>query len=748
MLPRTHTMFPDLTFQPVWPWPMVAGLAAVALGATAWSYHRQRALASRARRGLLLAFRLAGVASLLFILLRPMTHAPAPVAKDRPVLFVDADFSLSMNTPDCAGTTRWAAVASALRAGEGTHWWQLARDYDLRFATFGNLVQPDTLSALAARPRAEAQRTDLTAPLAAAADEARARPVAGVCLLGDGRENAGGDPMAAALALKAAGVPVFAACVGAGQDARDVYCRARFSQNFLFAGQPAELDVAVAHSGYDRFHVNVQLAREGRPVATKQAVLNQGVVHVPFPIQEDHRGLFTYTVKVDPLPGEGDTRNNERTLFARVVDRKTRVLIVEGRPYWDTKFLQRTLQQDPNVEVDAVFQLSAGKTFGLRQHTSEDDLVKRTAPAPLGMPRTREELYRYDCVILGRGLDRLVDRDTPALLRDFVSERGGSLVFFRGTSREPLAGLSDLEPVIWDEASLRDVRLEITPEGRASPVFAFHQEQPPEVVVRALPALVSVTRTRGEKALSVVLAAATPPGVSTGRVAALAYHRFGLGKVMSIGAAGLWRWAFLPDAQDEVRDVYAQFWGQLVRWMVSDSDFLPGTDLSLRTDRYVYQPGERVRFIVRSKMSRTNEIFHIEVTPPDGPATELAAAYSAESGGFTALGATGPEGVYRAVLRGAGTNVVEARYTAYADLDEARLVASDPDLLANICRTTGGKMLGLDELGQLPKLLGDWHRRAREEAQPADAWDTRSAYFFIALFFSIEWYFRRRWGLV
>jgi hypothetical protein len=47
-------------------------------------------------------------------------------------------------------------------------------------------VQPTTLANLTAKPRAEGYRTDLTAPLAAAAEEARTRTVAGLCLLGDG----------------------------------------------------------------------------------------------------------------------------------------------------------------------------------------------------------------------------------------------------------------------------------------------------------------------------------------------------------------------------------------------------------------------------------------------------------------------------------------------------------------------------------------------------------------------------------
>jgi hypothetical protein len=109
-------MFPDLIFQPVWPWPLLAGLSALAIAACAFAYHQQRALASRGRRAFLLLFRLAGVASILFILLRPMMREATPGPKDKPVLFVAVDHSLSMNTPDVAGTTRWATVTAALRA--------------------------------------------------------------------------------------------------------------------------------------------------------------------------------------------------------------------------------------------------------------------------------------------------------------------------------------------------------------------------------------------------------------------------------------------------------------------------------------------------------------------------------------------------------------------------------------------------------------------------------------------------------
>ena len=80
--------------------------------------------------------------------------------------------------------------------------------------------------------------------------------------------------------------------------------------------------------------------------------------------------MFKYTVSVTPLAGEAVPVNNRRTLFARVVDEKPRVLLLEAEPYWETKFLQRVLRADPNLELTSVFQLSPKKLFAIREHTS------------------------------------------------------------------------------------------------------------------------------------------------------------------------------------------------------------------------------------------------------------------------------------------------------------------------------------------------------------------------------------------
>ena len=109
-------------------------------------------------------------------------------------------------------------------------------------------------------------------------------------------------------------------------------------------------------------------------------------------------------------------------------------------------------------------------------------------------------------------------------------------------------------------------------------------------------------------------------------MATLAYLRYGQGKVMAIVGQGLWRWAFLPPDLENYGKVYEEFWTQTVRWMVSESDFLPGQNLSVRTDRSGYAPNETVTLLGYLRGGQRGVPPALTLTLPDGRTTRIAAA--------------------------------------------------------------------------------------------------------------------------
>src|SRR5262249_45839062 len=159
-----------------------------------------------------------------------------------------------------------------------------------------------------------------------------------------------------------------------------------------------------------------------------------------FEVSQAKPGLYRYEVRADPLPGEVSQANNLATSLVRVVDKPVRVLLLEGKPYWDAKFLMRTLLLDPSIELDSVVRVGA-KRFMRR--TLSRSAKEAAAADPVQeewkvLPDFAEFLAREDClpsyqmVVLGRDADVFLTEPVLAQLRTWIGREGGSLVCYRG----------------------------------------------------------------------------------------------------------------------------------------------------------------------------------------------------------------------------------------------------------------------------------------------------------------------------
>ena len=93
------------------------------------------------------------------------------------------------------------------------------------------------------------------------------------------------------------------------------------------------------------------------------------VVHpITFEISRDKPGLYRYQIEVESLPEEVTAVNNRATLLVRVVNEPVQVYVLEGKPYWDAKFLIRTLAEDRSVELTSIVQIAPGRA--MKRHIS------------------------------------------------------------------------------------------------------------------------------------------------------------------------------------------------------------------------------------------------------------------------------------------------------------------------------------------------------------------------------------------
>ena len=748
-----------LQFDPPFLPLQTAALALLAVVAAFWLYTRWE-LRQRVRRNrALLLLRGAVVLLLACILLNPIVTVSAPQAQGKAPFLLLLDTSRSMNTADVAEpgetnrATRWAAAQRAVLENRALLD-ALNRRYSVRVYGFDSRATAQPAEALLQQAKPDGSGTSLGDAISQAVNANRPptnsrapnAPMGGLLLVSDGRDNGTAYPVDAARLAKSLGFPVYTACVGQETRAQDIQVVAKRPQMFGAPGQTIEMTAELHDSGIAETRLRVDLLKEGKRVASRNVTLSPGRREITFPVTEARKGFYRYAFACSVAPGETNESNNRANVFLNVMDTRARVLLLEGRPSWDAKFLAQTLRDDPTITLDAIYQLTPNRPFAL----------SGSADRPtLRVPHTVEAFAHYDVVILGKGYEEFFDAAATEALKQWVGDRGGDLVFLRGRADERTPALSALEPVTYSDQEIEAARVRLTEAGRSHPGFAFTGEEDAQTVVQKLPALISATRVQGEKALAVVLARA--PGIAeedadAQEMAVLAYQRYGQGKTLAVVGQGLWRWAFLPPELERYGRVYDEFWAQTIRWLVSESDFLPGQNIALRTDRTSYSSKEAVNFLGFLRGPRSSELPTLTITQPDGKTTRIVSAKGdGKAADFTASYHPPMPGEYLATVPPPSgseqTAPASAAFTVYPGQEEEANRSADPVLMRQIAEAGGGQALRLAELPSLPEKLKAAEQAATRKQEPRSAWDRGWVLALLVGLLTAEWVLRRRAGL-
>lgn len=376
----------------------------------------------------------------------------------RSIVLVDT--SASMATRDVEENTRLGAAVR--RLGDASVLAKIKNEFTLDVRRFDREARLADLAELGSEPPHGEDSNLGRALMTAVTELGNEKSPAGVLLVSDGRATTPDTLEAAQLAL-ARSVPVWTWTLGGAVPRHDLWLETASTEALAFSGAEVELAATLRAAGYPNRSFNVDVLRGDQLVDTRQAIPDtNGVARVAVRVKAPAVGEQRYVFRVAPQPEEADTANNERAIFLRSVGEKVRVLVAEGQPHWDTKFLVQSLKRELNVDLTAVYRLNAGRHVAVlsakgSETRAENDLF----------PRTLEAMSAFDVVALGRGADAFFDNNTESILTDYVSKRGGSLVFARG---KPYGGrfqpLAKLEPVAWGSGASAAIRLKPTDAGR------------------------------------------------------------------------------------------------------------------------------------------------------------------------------------------------------------------------------------------------------------------------------------------
>ncbi len=771
----------QLTFDPHIPLALWVPLSLTAVGLLVWYAMAARGRLAPRRWPLVVSLMTVAVLVPLAILLNPTWLERIEPPAGKPLLTILVDRSASMATRDSGeGTSRFESAAGI--AVETVN--RLTEKYDVRVRTFA-----DESSAAVPQQLREMTPDGATTDLAAAIDNALEddRPQGqAMLLLSDGGHNIGAGMTAVRRSVakaKAMAAPIYTKTLGGATGVRDLRVELNRTRELAFVRQRVAVVVNLQTQGALAGKTRLTLRLNEEVIETRDVELlpHRGGEET-FHVSQESSGLYRYEIAAEGLPGEVTGVNNRATLLLRVVDKPVRVLLLEGKPYWDTKFLIRMFAADESIELVSVVQLAEGRLLQrtiTRKESTQSEVgdpakeshtpdthtqdtqppdtqplqderwtIRKDAAEILADP---EMLNSFQIVVLGRNADVFLTDEAMMRLEKWLKQREASLVCFRGAPSSQIGQrLGALMPVRWSTARESRFRVQMTEVGSDLHWLPTNDGQGG---IAVLPSLAKVAQPQRREIAQTLAQTVADAAGNTDPV--ISYLRVGMGRVVVVEGAGMWRWAFLPPSYKQHDATYQTLWRSLTRWLVSNVQLLPSQRFALRTEKVSFNASEHATadLLIRAEnlgqqvpeVTLGGTAFSKPKSFTPVPAGDSPGRYRIDFGRL-------PEGQYRAVVAGAGDNEVSA-VAAFdvrrGNLNELLQVEAKPQQMKFIAEQSGGAILDSSDAdafaGQFDLHLSKSRPDRMSQTTAWDRWWVLIAAFSL---WGVTWGIRRYSGLI
>ena len=574
---------------------------------------------------------------------------------------------------------------------------------------------------------------------------------AALVLLSDGQHNAAGSPEEMAGGLHDAGVPIFTVGYGSEAPPPDLALLNVLAPEAVFAGDRAEGLVVINDTLPPDLHATASVTYQNR-VLWQQPFTTNGSgerrIEFSFPVKEiaesgdAQQTLRLLNFKLDLAPADASkdriTDNNSRVLALHLLTRKRRVLIIDGRARWETRYLKNHFERDERWQVTAAF---------------DDYITSAASEIQKVFPKKKEELMTYDLIVLGDVRPDAFSEEQQSMIAEFVEKRGGGLILVDGR-RHHLREWSKtkagpLMPVTWTDAAAPDKPLafQLTSEGRNLDALRMSDSASANPAAWAKLPRVLWSASATPQADATVLA--TLNVNANDAKPAFVWRRFGGGSVLWLGTDEFWRWRYEVADQNHQR-----FWNQIAAWIAAPPFLVENKRVAIGSDRLRYEEGDTAELRVRLKdekgaiiadakprahvLRNGLEIASLELEPDP-----------AHGGVFRGITGALPPGDYHITVgENSGRDDVHLafRVESHANQEWGQLSMNRP-LLESMARRSGGRFLHEGDISQLPDLLQTLDRQETRIKETL-LWSSWWWFGTVIGLLTLEWLLRKKWRLV
>ena len=792
-----------------WPWALPLLLVLVVFGY--WSYQAQST--TTGKRMLMGVLRASALALVLLLYLRPSLvleedrKTPSVVA-----VWIDESASMDLRDPyrdpgmkalvqavsarvklpmGATRASRYDLALDALTNGKDNWLHKLAEHQHVAIFTGGRHAQlvegiaqspaqlDKVLAALKDR-RPEDDATDVPTVVGEMFRQLQGQPVSAVVLLTDGRSTEGTLPTEATGVAMQHRTPIFAIPMGEKDEPLNLVVEAPQAPDGTFVKDPVVVKVKLRVSGLERpttikLHlVRVdnanpdkelgELASRSIDVTPEQKTVDTELIFKPEKNGGDDREVYSLRVRADSI---GEVLEPKAAISKvkslEVVDATVKVLLVDGYPRWEYRYLKNELIREKTVRVGTLL-LSADEGFA--QEGSEEFVpgsAERKTWAITRFPETADELKKYDVLLIGDVDPTFFAPSQMKLILDWVRKDGGGVGWIAGTQYNPDSykgtPLDVLLPIIPDDPNHpallnppnEGFNMVMTPAGKESGLFRFFDDPDENLKqMEANPEMYWYKPVLGLQPTAQVLA--VHPTRTQGGIPAplIVTGQYAAGRTMFSAVADTWRWR-----RYKGEPLYQSYWLQMCRLLYRDKALNQNKRVELLADTTVVEVAKPVRVTLQIKdetlvgaapSQLTVQVFAEDGTPL-APMTLSRTAGSQES--YQGVMTATRTGAMKLQLTPGLLPVDTKTLTVQVEGPQREFADSTVDLtaLTTLAERTEGKVVSMDKAGELANLIVD-KSQLTLNLMGEELWNKPIALILVVVLVGVEWLIRKSAGLI
>ena len=463
-----------------------------------------------------------------------------------------------------------------------------------------------------------------------------------------------------------------------------------------------------------------------------------------------------FKARVEPVKGEARSDNNLKSFSFDAITKKNSVLIIDGRPRWETRYMRNVFDRDERWVVTAVFAGSG---------SAEPELPRGEDGE--AFPPDKKSLFAYDLIVFGELSTGLLKDEELEWISEFATNRGGGILLldgprqkFREYAQQENHPIAKLLPVKWLDDSkprLPPESFRLTDRGQSeTALFLDPSSERNAELWGYLPVPGWVAPTEALPGTEVFLEANIDKEKhSVESVPLLVSRTAGAGKILYAGFDGTWRWRF------EVGDKYHQrYWNQVASWIMEKPFAVRDDFVAIDPGASVYQPGEAAAIRIRVRDREGKPLNDPNLTAEgliwkDGKIVATVPMKTDPDSGGLFRGTTPPlkpgqheisvrvDGLYEeSELRSRASFLVQQ-----PESPELSTLTCNEELLQEVAKLSGGTYLREEQIGRLNDLLKPISSGKLVTKEIA-LWQSYWWFFPIVLILGLELYLRKRAGML